>query len=520
MAPKVGLKWPPPPPISVRDLIKKAGAALVLSGGGAKGSFEVGALQYLYNTGFRPKIICSTSVGSVNGLKLAEGEGTQYQGLKGLEKIWLNMKSNSDMFVEDSWFSSTPRWIKEAIDGSGSSPDWFQTLLLVFIPGLAADKLSDLADFVETGVRAHGMYNLQPIQELAKRSVNFSLLGNIRLRMATVGLKSGAVKYVTEKGRLLSDPTLPSDHAGSAPVDVILGMLASAAIPLFFEMQHLGDDWYVDGGLRQIAPIGAAIEMGASEVYAVIAPTPLAIDTDYTNKGLVDIGTRAATDITIDQILTDNIAPLNGWNVPVTIIRPTFEVESSRTIDPGLIRINMAYGFMRAYEILSKRPNERPDLKTFLISLSDEIARARRQIWQAEQDTLTSWLELVRLLPPEGPASPRDYNAVPGIFIQNLTNLRELKNALLGLIVCRASIAGPESMPNDPNDWVWSWEAHPNDYSNFKPDPQRYNAGLIFGHSPWVKFSWPLGALNRPAGEVPAEVPEPTLRPGGCPQFP
>ena len=52
------------------------GTAIVLSGGSAKGDFEVGAVRCLYNRGVRPKILCGTSVGSVNALKLAEGEDT------------------------------------------------------------------------------------------------------------------------------------------------------------------------------------------------------------------------------------------------------------------------------------------------------------------------------------------------------------------------------------------------------------------------------------------------------------
>jgi predicted acylesterase/phospholipase RssA len=49
--------------------------AIALSGGGTKGDFEVGAVRYLYDNGVHPKILCGTSVGSINALKLAEGEG-------------------------------------------------------------------------------------------------------------------------------------------------------------------------------------------------------------------------------------------------------------------------------------------------------------------------------------------------------------------------------------------------------------------------------------------------------------
>lgn len=48
--------------------------ALVLGGGGAKGAFEVGGLRFLYNQQIRPDLICGTSVGAINAIKLADGE--------------------------------------------------------------------------------------------------------------------------------------------------------------------------------------------------------------------------------------------------------------------------------------------------------------------------------------------------------------------------------------------------------------------------------------------------------------
>jgi predicted acylesterase/phospholipase RssA len=64
--------------------------ALSLSGGGAKGDFQLGALRYLYESGIRPTIIRSTPVGSVNAIKLAEGydPADTGRGLAGLERQW------------------------------------------------------------------------------------------------------------------------------------------------------------------------------------------------------------------------------------------------------------------------------------------------------------------------------------------------------------------------------------------------------------------------------------------------
>ena len=74
-------------------------AAIVLSGGGAKGDFEVGAVRYLYDSGVRPDILCGVSVGATNAAKLAEGEdpADPSRGLAGLEKIWASLQRNTEL---------------------------------------------------------------------------------------------------------------------------------------------------------------------------------------------------------------------------------------------------------------------------------------------------------------------------------------------------------------------------------------------------------------------------------------
>src|SRR4051812_8211962 len=79
--------------------------AICLSGGGSKGDFEVGALRLLYDRGIRPDVLCSTSVGSVNAVKLAEGEdpARPERGMSGLERQWESLQRNSDMYADEPW---------------------------------------------------------------------------------------------------------------------------------------------------------------------------------------------------------------------------------------------------------------------------------------------------------------------------------------------------------------------------------------------------------------------------------
>jgi len=53
---------------------------LVLSGGGSRGSFQIGALECLYKRfGYSADVIAGPSVGAVNGMGLAQGVGAAAQ---------------------------------------------------------------------------------------------------------------------------------------------------------------------------------------------------------------------------------------------------------------------------------------------------------------------------------------------------------------------------------------------------------------------------------------------------------
>ena len=45
--------------------------------------------------------------------------------------------------------------------------------------------------------------------------------------------------------------------------------MASAAIPLIFPAVRLGDDYYMDGSVRQIAPLAPALHLGAARVVVI-----------------------------------------------------------------------------------------------------------------------------------------------------------------------------------------------------------------------------------------------------------
>ena len=76
--------------------------ALVMSGGGSKGAFQLGAAEYLVNErGLDFQVIAGVSTGSLNAVLLAQGTGLE--GLKSsiaeLRSLWLGIRSDRDVFT-------------------------------------------------------------------------------------------------------------------------------------------------------------------------------------------------------------------------------------------------------------------------------------------------------------------------------------------------------------------------------------------------------------------------------------
>lgn len=70
---------------------------VVLSGGGAKGAFQVGVLQRLIEKGVKPSVFFGTSVGALNAAGMA------YLGIDDLTKLWLAIKGKNDILCPAWW---------------------------------------------------------------------------------------------------------------------------------------------------------------------------------------------------------------------------------------------------------------------------------------------------------------------------------------------------------------------------------------------------------------------------------
>ena len=89
--------------------------ALVLAGGGARGSYQVGVWRALTELGWRPQIITGTSVGSLNGAMFALD---LYETAR---DMWLTIRSQDVMELpaEDAPLSELHTFLKDAVTQGG-----------------------------------------------------------------------------------------------------------------------------------------------------------------------------------------------------------------------------------------------------------------------------------------------------------------------------------------------------------------------------------------------------------------
>lgn len=224
--------------------------ALILSGGGARASYQVGVLKALSDIlpGLHNPfpIICGTSAGAINAAALAAHPGEFRQSVRDISRTWENLEIQQVFHV--GWKAQITGLLKVAAslvnEGIGrerpialldNSP--LRELLTSIVPFENIAKRIESRDLEALCITALG-YN-------SGESVSF-FQGNPALR--------GWRRY-----RRVGTPTeITVDH-----------LLASSAIPAVFPTVKLSQEYFGDGAMRQMAPISSALHLGADRVFII-----------------------------------------------------------------------------------------------------------------------------------------------------------------------------------------------------------------------------------------------------------
>ena len=245
-------------PVPPRPIGEKA---LVLSGGGTKGIFQVGALEYLLKVRKEQfKILCGVSSGALNAMMVAQG----IEYFERLKELWFRQAETGLEIIHER-FTLADRVIRSVLPG-----------------GIFAHRLGEM-DGIQDNTRLQEVIHENCV-DLHK---NLNKTG-IQLRIGVVSLQTG--RYVA------LDPNNPALMPHASEI-----VLASTAIPIAFppgRFPHDDSQQWIDGGVNQVTPIEDAIgvaethDIPLSEVVVVCSG---ALETESTSreyKGLIDIGLR------------------------------------------------------------------------------------------------------------------------------------------------------------------------------------------------------------------------------------
>ena len=400
---------------------------LVLGGGGAKGSFETGVLGYLYRLqGLQPQVIAGTSVGAINAMKLAEGTLTAdlfgpfgsavggHQGLAGLENLWLGLKEKSDMYVGSPGFDELPYDVQQDISAglssllSGIVGEYFGLIGVTaafgpfgLIPDIdLASKLASLGTAAADFLNGRSLYTLTPVENLYSTAIDVGKVqsSNVDLVFALVGLDSGELCYArynrsASSGQSGAVGDLVSRDDMSvilvAQIDMKDAMLGSAADPIFLAPRDFAGDLFVDGGVREVVPVNAAVQLGANRIFAVLCDPPFAPEKRDAHDKFIGLAERCLA-IAVDEIELGDIDAHVPDQSLLWKIRPAFPVHDPFTIEPALIRIDLDHGYMRGFDTVDGRvrSSHRRDLMT---DRSLRIAQLRVQTQKLEADLITAY---------------------------------------------------------------------------------------------------------------------------------
>ncbi|EDM78022.1 hypothetical protein PPSIR1_23434 [Plesiocystis pacifica SIR-1] len=192
--------------------------ALVLSGGGAKGAFEAGAVAELWKTGYRPDIICGVSVGAVNAIKLAEGAPDSAEQLVAMWRAF--SADRNAIFWRNYHLWLLEAAVQRALDSAEDAALWggvaklFMGLLnpvSMFsddVTAVATTLLTAEANGLDDHLRrvlnlatmTHGMHCMEPLRRLITEHTRPALIraaGTV-LRLGISDAKSGTFFSVGE----------------------------------------------------------------------------------------------------------------------------------------------------------------------------------------------------------------------------------------------------------------------------------------------------------------------------------
>ena len=280
--------------------------ALVLAGGGARGAFQVGVVQSLiekFKLDF--EIIYGTSAGTLNGAFLAQAP----MGTDSLKNL-----GDYAQRLERLW--------KQEIKGSGSVYEY---------RGL----LSPIPIVNEASAWANAMMFVDSVYDNS-RGVDM-----IRRNLSMEALKNSGRKFKCAQVSLVTGKMMMGGNGAESGEELFQSIVASTTIPVVFPVVQKPNDTIVDGGARDITPLGSVFDEKPDAIYVALTSKLERENGKFPSSGVIahkpgdwkdhfgnpvtglDVLARTL-DILTDEIQLDDIRNAELWNNAVEVLEKSY----------------------------------------------------------------------------------------------------------------------------------------------------------------------------------------------------
>lgn len=255
--------------------------ALVLSGGGCRGAFQVGVLKrWMGEQKIDYDIMCGVSVGALNIAGLSQfPKGSPEKSIEFVENLWENKINTESIYTRWKPFGR-----------------------------LHALKNSSI-------------YDSSPLHKLVNENLDLEKIANSNRKLAVgaVCLETGEFRY----GRQ-NDPNFSK------------WVLASSSYPIFLGPVEINGSMWCDGGLRHIAPLREAIRMGADEIDVIMCSnTSLISKWEVKNRPAVPDVLMRVLELITDQIMRADIQ-LAGLGNDIAVMPEKLKHIKVRVVQPKI----------------------------------------------------------------------------------------------------------------------------------------------------------------------------------------
>jgi predicted acylesterase/phospholipase RssA len=260
----------------------------VLSGGGARGAFQVGVYERLLEDARfadGPAILSGTSAGGINAALIAAGKSPRE-----MLQFWRAVADDPPVTASPAFFDSALRtllrlaaeeWVRWLTTPEplrallqrlrNHIPPRPGSLLALWVEYLLTARFELVSRFLE-GIREPFLADTAPLRARLVEVFGGERVPNrgYRLALNTVDAHTGrVVRYVTAPAPVTRSPDYVIVEA--ITVDMVL---ASASIPLLFPPVQIGPHLLWDGGLLVNTPLAPVVALGADEIVTVLVTEP------------------------------------------------------------------------------------------------------------------------------------------------------------------------------------------------------------------------------------------------------